>query len=245
MVAENTHKAATVFLVDDQPGTVGALSRLLRRAGYQVRAFLSLHDFLANHDIATPGCAVLEFAMPGLSGLALQDALARSGNQRPIVFISRSADVSSSVQAMKRGAVDFLTRPISQGELLAAVHCAIERDHDIREIWTELRNISARVATLTPREVEVFHYVVTGRLNKQIAADLGTVEKTVKVHRSNIMKKMGASSLADLIRMAVQVERIGEGYSTTPRADCRKCRYKYAQLSPIETAMQLEIGAVS
>jgi FixJ family two-component response regulator len=209
-----TSPPATIFLLDDEPGTVRARSRLLRMAGHEVRAFPSSHDFLADYDPAIPGCAVLNFAMPGLNGLELQAALAASGKQPPIVFISRSADIFSSVQAMKRGAVDFLAEPIDKRELLAAVRCAIERDRQMRQIWTELRSIGGRLATLTPRELEVFHHIVAGRRNKQIAADLGTVEKTIKVHRSSIMKKMNASSLPDLVRMAVQTERAGQGYTT-------------------------------
>jgi len=198
--------ATTVFLVDGEPGVVRGLSRSLRSAGYEVRSFASSRDFLADHDFATPGCAVLDFAMPDLSGPELQSALASSGNQRPIVFLSRDADVSSSVEAMKRGAVDFLTKPVNECELLAAVRCATEKDRRMREIWAELRSIGTRLATLTPRELEVFHHLVAGRRNKQIAGDLGTVEKTIKVHRSNVMKKMGASSLPDLVRMAIQTE---------------------------------------
>ena len=199
-------RVTTVFLVNDDPGEAQALSRSLRAAGYEVRTFHTSRDFLANHDLAIPGCAVLNFVMPGLSGLKLQNALAIPGHRRPIVFMSRYADVSSSVKAMKRGAVDFLTKPVDEGELLAAVRCAVERDRQLREIWAVLRSIGDRLATLSPRELEVFHHVVAGRRNKQIAGELGTVEKTIKVHRSSIMKKMGAASLPDLVRMAVQTE---------------------------------------
>jgi len=204
---KRTSRATTVFLVDDERAVVRALSRSLRTAGYEVRSFHSSSAFLADHDFATPGCAVLDFAMPGLSGLELQNALATPGTPRPVVFMSRSADVSSGVEAMKRGAVDFLTKPVNERELLAAVQCAIERDRQTRAIGAELRSIGTRLATLTPRELEVFHHLVTGRRNKQIAGDLGTVEKTIKAHRSSIMKKMGASSLPDLVRMAVRTER--------------------------------------
>lgn len=206
---ELKNPATTVFLVDNDPGVVRNLSRSLCTAGHKVRSFLSARDFLAEHDLATPGCAVLSFTMPGLSGLELQNALATSGNERPIIFMSRNADIASSVQAMKRGAVDFLTKPVEERALLAAVQHAVERDRQIREVWAQLRSIGNRLATLTPRELEVFHHLVTGRRNKQIAHDLGTVEQTIKVHRASVMKKMGARSLPDLVRMAIQTERVG------------------------------------
>lgn len=196
----------TVFLVDDEPSVLRALCRLLRVAGHQVRAFPSSQEFLATHDLAAPGCVVLDLAMPDLNGLELQEALAASGSQRPIVFISGHGDISSSVQAMKAGAVDFLTKPVDEDDLLTAVRRAIEKDRQMREAWAELQAIGVRLATLTPREREVFQHVVAGRLNKQIAADLGTVEKTIKVHRSRMMEKMGVRSLADLVRMAERTE---------------------------------------
>jgi FixJ family two-component response regulator len=202
-------QATTVFLVGDDRGVVRDLSRSVRAAGHNVRWFLSSRDFLAEHDLTTPGCAVLGFTMPGLSSLELQNALATSGNQRPIIFMSRNADIASGVQAMKRGAVDFLTKPVKERALLAAVEHAIERDRQMREIWAELRSIGSRLAMLTARELEVFNHVASGHRNKQIAHDLGTVEKTIKVHRSSVMKKMGARSLPHLIRMAIQMERAG------------------------------------
>ena len=206
-------EAATVFLVDDDPGILRALTRLLRAGGHQVNAFRSPRDFLAQHDAAVPGCVVLDLAMPGLNGLELQTALAATGCQRPIVFISGHGDVPSSVRAMKAGAVDFLTKPVSEKDLLAAIERAIERDRLMRNAGAELQAIGARLNRLTPREREVFQHVVAGQLNKQIAADLGTVEKTVKVHRSRVMEKMGVRSLADLVRMA---ERVGLAAITAP-----------------------------
>jgi FixJ family two-component response regulator len=197
---------ATVFLVDDDPSILRALTRLLRAGGHQVSAFRSPRDFLAEHDAAVPGCIVLDLAMPGLSGLELQTALAASGCERPIIFVSGHGDVPSSVRAMKAGAIDFLTKPVSEENLLAAIRGAIERDRLMRQARAELQEIGERLSTLTPREREVLQHVVAGQLNKQIAADLGTVEKTVKVHRSRVMEKMGVRSLADLVRMA---ERIG------------------------------------
>jgi FixJ family two-component response regulator len=200
------NETATVFLVDDDLSILRALTRLLRVGGHQVSAFRSPRDFLARHDAAVPGCVVLDLAMPGLNGLELQAALAAAGSQRPIVFISGHGDVPSSVRAMKAGAVDFLTKPVSQENLLAAIQRAIECDRVMRQTRAELQAIDERLNRLTPREREVFQHVVAGQLNKQIAVDLGTVEKTVKVHRSRVMEKMGVRSLADLVRIA---ERIG------------------------------------
>jgi FixJ family two-component response regulator len=197
---------ATVFLVDDDPSILRALTRLLGAGGHRVSAFRSPREFLAQHDAAVPGCVVLDLAMPGLSGLELQTALAAAGCQRPIVFLSGHGDVPSSVRAMKAGAVDFLIKPVSEETLLAAIQRAMDRDRLMRQARAELQAIGERLSRLTPREREVFQHVVAGQLNKQIAADLGTVEKTVKVHRSRVMEKMGVRSLADLVRMA---ERIG------------------------------------
>jgi FixJ family two-component response regulator len=197
---------ATVFLVDDDPSILRALTRLLRAGGHNVSAFRSPREFLVQHDAAVPGCVVLDLAMPGLSGLELQTALAAAGCQRPIVFLSGQGDVPSSVRAMKAGAVDFLTKPVSEENLLAAIERAMDRDRRMRGARAELQAIGERLNRLTPREREVFQHVVAGQLNKQIAADLGTVEKTVKVHRSRVMEKMGVRSLADLVRMA---ERVG------------------------------------
>jgi len=204
----------TIALVDSEPRVLRSLSRLMSKAGYQVSAFANVHDFLGDHDPPAPGCIVLDVCMTGSSGLELQSALEASGDLRPIVFISGSADVFTSVQAMKRGAVDFLSKPIHEEALLAAVHCAMEKGRERRKICAELQCIAAHLASLTPRELEVFHQIVAGRRNKQIAGSLGTVEKTIKVHRSNLMKKMGAKSLPELVRMAVRMEGLlGEALS--------------------------------
>ena len=168
--------------------------------------FPSPAAFLEQHDPATPGCLVLDVALPGLDGLELQQALAASGCARPIVFITGRGDIPTSVRAMKSGAVDFLTKPVDDEELLAAVRNAIEMDRRARVAQVELDALGQRLASLTPREREVLAHVVAGRLNKQIAADLGTVEKTIKVHRARVMEKMAARSLADLVRIA---ERLG------------------------------------
>ena len=193
-------------MVDDDPSVLRALTRLLSAAGFQARAFPSPAAFLQAHDPVTPGCLVLDVALPGLDGLELQQALAVSDCARPVVFITGRGDIPTSVRAMKGGAVDFLTKPVNDKNLLAAVRNAIEIDRLARETQVEMDALRQRLATLTPREREVLAQVVAGRLNKQIAADLGTVEKTIKVHRARIMAKMAVGSLADLVRIA---ERLG------------------------------------
>ncbi len=198
--------AATVFVVDDDPSVLRALTRLFTAAGFKARAFASPAAFLEQHDSAAPGCLVLDVALPGLDGLQLQQALTASGCARPIVFITGRGDIPTSVRAMKGGAVDFLTKPVRDEDLLTAVRSAIEADRLAREAQVEMDALRQRLATLTPREREVLVHVVAGRLNKQIAADLGTVEKTIKVHRARIMEKMAVRSLADLVRIA---ERLG------------------------------------
>jgi FixJ family two-component response regulator len=193
-------------VVDDDPSVLRALTRLISAAGLEARAFATPAAFLQAHDPATPGCLVLDLALPGLNGLELQEALAVSDCARPIVFITGRGDVPTSVRAMKGGAVDFLTKPVNDRDLLAAVRHAIEIDRVAREVQAETGALKQRLASLTPREREVLAQVVAGRLNKQIAADLGTVEKTIKVHRARLMEKMAVRSLADLVRIA---ERLG------------------------------------
>jgi FixJ family two-component response regulator len=191
-----------VFLVDDDAGVLKALSRLLRAKGYEVRSFTSPQEFLARHDAAAPGCAVLDVAMPGLDGLALQQALTAEGAHRPVIFITGKGDIPTSVRAMRAGAIDFLTKPVSDKDLLEAIAHAEEQDAKSRQIRAELASIQAKITTLTPREREVLTHVVAGRLNKQIAGDLGTVEKTIKVHRGRVMEKLGVRTVADLVRLA-------------------------------------------
>jgi FixJ family two-component response regulator len=193
-------------VVDDDPSVLRALTRLISAAGLEARAFATPAAFLQAHDPATPGCLVLDVALPGLDGLELQQALAVSDCARPIVFITGRGDIPTSVRAMKGGAVDFLTKPVNDTDLLAAVRHAIEIDRVAREAQAEMGALKQHLASLTPREREVLAQVVAGRLNKQIAADLGTVEKTIKVHRARIMEKMAVRSLADLVRIA---ERLG------------------------------------
>lgn len=201
-----TEDAFTVFLVDDDADVLKALARLLRASGYDSREFASSRDFLREHDASMPGCAVFDVAMPDVDGLALQQALAAKGIERPVIFLTGRGDIPTTVRAMKAGAVDFLTKPVDADALLAAIDNARERETRDREARAEMDFFIARLATLTPREREVFGHVIAGRLNKQIAYDLGTVEKTIKVHRSRMMEKMGVRSLAELVRLA---ERAG------------------------------------
>jgi FixJ family two-component response regulator len=196
----------TVFIVDDDPSVIKALSRLMRLKGYDARSFGSPQEFLAHHDAAVPGCAVFDVSMPGLDGLELQQALTAGGSHRPVIFITGKGDIPTSVRAMRAGAIDFLTKPLSNQNLLDAIARAEELDSKSRQAQADLAFIEAKITTLTPREREVLTHVVAGRLNKQIAYELGTVEKTIKFHRSAIMKKLGVRTIADLVRMA---ERAG------------------------------------
>jgi FixJ family two-component response regulator len=196
----------TVFVVDDEPGVLKGLSRLLRSTRLNVASFGSPQEFLEQHDPHAPGCLVLDVAMPGLNGLELQAALAQKGSAIPIIFLTGQGDIPMSVQAMKRGALDFLTKPVNDEDLLKAVHAGIAKDRVARQAKAELDEIHQRLATLTPREREVMEHVIAGQLNKQTAADLGTVEKTIKVHRARVMEKMKVQSVAELVRLA---ERAG------------------------------------
>jgi len=191
----------TVFVVDDYAPLRSSISRLLRGAGFAVAAFASAEEFLAQYDSQTLGCLVLDLAMPAVNGLDLQRALAKAGSLLPIIFLTGEGDIPKAVQAMKNGASDFLTKPVSDEDLLAAISMAIKKDRALRWEQAELSEIRVRLATLTPREREVLEYVVTGKLNKQIAGDLGTVEQTVKVHRARVMQKMMVRSVAELVRL--------------------------------------------
>src|SRR5205809_348050 len=206
MSAATEPDAPTVFIVDDEAPVRKALSRLLRAAGFVVAAFASPGEFLAQHDLHEPGCLVVDLMMPGINGMELQRALARKGSVLPIIFLTGHGDIPKSVQAMKSGALDFLTKPVNDENLLASIRAAIKRDSVARREQAELFEIRARLASLTPREQEVLDHVVTGKLNKQIADDLGVVEKTIKVHRARVMTKMKIQSVAELVRL---VERSG------------------------------------
>lgn len=199
----------TVFVVDDDPAVLKALARLLRSAGLHAVTFASPQEFLDNRTPEVPGCLVLDVEMPDLDGLQLQQTLAAQDGAPPIVFLTGHGDIPMSVKAMKHGAIDFLIKPVHDDDLLTAVHVAIEVDRANRQNRTDLHDIRQRWAKLTPREREVLQHVVTGKLNKQIAADLGTVEKTVKVHRAHAMEKLQVRSLAELVRLSEKLERNG------------------------------------
>lgn len=190
------------FVVDDDRSVLKSLSRLLRTKGYEVRAYQTGREFLNQHDPDVPGCAILDLSLPGMSGLEIQQELAASHANRPVVFLSGSAGVPASVKAMKEGAVDFLTKPAKARDLLEAIAAACERQARAREQKGELDDVEARLANLTSREREVFDGVVSGLLNKQIAGQLGISLKTVKLHRSRMMRKIGVRSVADLVRLA-------------------------------------------
>ncbi len=198
-----------VFVVDDDPDVLKSLARVLRSTGLAVATFSSPSDFLEQHDPRAAGCLVLDVAMPDLNGLELQQALTAKGSAIPIIFLTGRGDIPMSVQAMKGGAVDFLTKPIHDEDLLKAVHIALEKNRIERQSRAELDEILERLATLTPREREVLTHVVSGQLNKQIANDLGTVEKTIKVHRARVMEKMKVNSVAELVRLTERLGTIG------------------------------------
>jgi FixJ family two-component response regulator len=196
----------TVFVIDDDPSILKALARLLHSFGLNVATFASPQEFLEKFDPNLHGCLILDVEMPDLNGIELQQKLATLGNELPIIFLTGHGDIPMSVQAMKLGAVDFLTKPVQDHDLIDAIHAALEKDLLSLRTRAELSGIRKRLASLTPREQEVLSHVVSGRLNKQIAADLGTGEKTIKVHRAHLMKKLQVRSVADLVRLA---ERAG------------------------------------
>ena len=201
-------RAPTVYVVDDDPDVLKAIERLLQSVGLGVATFSSPQRFLEGCDRSAPGCLVLDLALPGLSGLELQRVLEQQAIFLPIVFLTGRGDIAASVQAMKHGAVNFLTKPVDDAELIAAVHEAVARDQALRPARVERERVAKCLATLTQRERQVLELIVNGRLNKQIAAELGTVEKTIKFHRANLMRKMGVRVVADLVKLA---ERAGVG----------------------------------
>jgi FixJ family two-component response regulator len=201
-----TEPAPIVFVVDDDASIRDALKSLIRSVGLRVELFSAPREFLQSKHPDAPSCLVLDVRLPGESGLDLQRELAEAGIQIPIIFITGHGDIPMSVRAMKAGAVEFLTKPFRDQDLLDGIQVGLERDRRRRQRQAETATIRERFESLTPREREVLPLVVSGLLNKQVAAEIGTTEATVKVHRSQLMKKMGADSLPELVRMA---EKIG------------------------------------
>ena len=195
-----------VFVVDDDPSMRATLTDVMRSVGLQVQTFASAREFMGSKLPDAPGCLVLDVRLPGQSGLEFQHTLVESGIELPVVFITGHGDVPMSVRAMKAGAVDFLIKPFRDQDLLDAVHAAIERDRARRHHIIGLADVEERYRALTERERDIMALVVVGRLNKQIASELGLAEVTVKAHRSQLMHKMGAKSLPELVRMA---DRLG------------------------------------
>ena len=196
----------TVFIVDDDASFLKSASRLLRAAGYSVKGFESAPEFLGQLTPETSGCVVTDLQMPGCNGLELQTALARSGNPLPIVFLSAQGDIPTTVKAMRQGAEDFLTKLSPKEKLLEAVNRALARNAHERNQREQLQELRERFATLSPRELEVLGYVVRGRMNKQIADELGINLRTVKLHRTNLTRRLQVHSVAELTRL---VEAVG------------------------------------
>jgi len=205
--------AGTVFVIDDDPSVRRALERKLRTAGYRVVTFDSAQDYLARAPQAGIACIVTDVRMPGMSGLDLQVSLAQAGRALPMVFITGHGDIPTSVRAMKGGAVNFLPKPFTEREILAAIDEALERSAELDRTRRETDGLRARYEALSPREREVLALVVAGLLNKVIADRLGIQETTIKVHRGRVMEKMEAASLADLVRMS---ERLGLALGADP-----------------------------
>jgi FixJ family two-component response regulator len=197
-----TEEQPLVFVIDDDASVRDAVADLLRSVGLEVQSFVSSQEFLQSKRPDAPGCIVLDVRLPGPSGLEFQRTLSESNIHLPIIFISGHGDIPMSVRAMKSGAIEFLTKPLPEQELLDAVQTGIERDRARRQEAKVVAELRERFGSLTPREREVLAFVVTGRRNKQIAAQAKLSEMTVKVHRSQIMRKMRAKSLVDLVRMA-------------------------------------------
>jgi FixJ family two-component response regulator len=201
-----TETAPIVFVVDDDPSVRRAIKRLIGSAGLQVELFGSAPEFLCSKRPDAPSCLVLDISLPGISGLDFQRQLAEADIHIPIIFITGRGDIPMSVRAMKAGAVEFLTKPFRDEGLLDAIQVALERDRTRRQQESKIRALRERFESLTPREQEILWLVVRGRLNKQIAGELGTSEITIKVHRARVMRKMQAESLADLVRMAGRLD---------------------------------------
>jgi FixJ family two-component response regulator len=212
IVMSMTEPAPVVYVVDDDPDVLKAIERLLESVGLKVATFPSPQQFLERYDRNASGCLVLDLALPELNGLELQGMLEQQASHLPIIFLTGRGDIAASVRAMKQGASDFLTKPVDDARLIATIRDALARDQALRPARIERERIATRLATLTERERQVLEHIVAGRLNKQIAAELGTVEKTIKFHRANLMRKMGVRVVADLVKLA---ERAGVGPAPT------------------------------
>jgi FixJ family two-component response regulator len=202
--------AQTVFVVDDDPSFLATMTRWLRAFGYSLESYSSAMDFLAQRPMQAPGCVVADLEMPGMDGMELQRALAQSSNPLPIIFLTGHGDIPSSVQAMRMGAEDFLTKTADKEQLLDAIERALARDLRVCEERQQQHELLLRFTKLTPREIEVLGHVVQGRMNKQIAADLGIVERSVKRHRTSIMHKLEVKSVAELVQLAIRARVAGE-----------------------------------
>jgi FixJ family two-component response regulator len=194
-------KAGTVFIVDDDTSFLRSLSRLLAAVGYSVEAYVSAHDFFARPGAERPGCVVADLQMPGISGLQLQETLRKSGNPLPVIFLTGQGDISTTVSAMRSGAEDFLTKRAAKEELLSAVERALEREARERQQRQRQQELNGLLGELTMREREVLSHVVRGKMNKEIAADLNINLRTVKLHRTNITRKLNVQSVAELTRL--------------------------------------------
>jgi FixJ family two-component response regulator len=202
-----TAPAPIVHVVDDDDSFRNSMTRLLKAAGFEARAYPSAGEFLLAQPASMPGCAVLDVRMPGRSGLDMQEAFAKSGAALPVIFLTGHGDIPMSVRAMKAGAVDFLTKPVQRETLLAAVRAALARDAESRAARVRTEESQGRFENLTARERAVFGSVVAGKLNKQIATELGISERTVKAHRAQVMEKMQATSVAKLVHIADDLRR--------------------------------------
>lgn len=211
MTATTQLQPPVVFLLDDDTSVRTALRRGLAAEGIEVRAFDCADAFLAEHDPDAPGCLVTDVAMPGMTGLELQSVLSARGRARPIIFISARGSIPMSVKAMRAGAVTFLPKPVRLAELVAAVREAFDRDRRRRDDDASRSEIESRFTTLTIREREVLELIVSGKLNKQIAAQLGAAEKTIKVHRGRVMSKLRVRSVAELVTLRARLPRTGAG----------------------------------
>jgi FixJ family two-component response regulator len=237
-LGENDECEFVVFIVDDDPGVLKSLSRLVRAGGYTARTFSSAEQFLAQHDLNVPGCVVVDLLMPNVDGRQLQETLRKTEVDRPIIFMSGTTDAPTIVDAMKAGAIDFLIKPVSGDALLTAIGAAAERIARSNQKHAELAGIKGRLAQLTPREGEVLRHVISGRLNKQIAWDLGTVEKTIKVHRSRIMEKMGVRTIAELVRLTEQI-----GLAPCAGKDIRESEERFLPIGALSSRLFRLAGA--